>query len=86
MTQELGQGGAFCAFGHVVGQGMQADVVLAAVNAVEGVEAAAGIVPLEDEDLLAREGQTDPGGKPGHAGADDDGFKVLVVESCGWHF
>ena len=64
----------------VVGDGVQADVVVAASQAVERVESADGCVPFEDADLFFVIGQSDSRGQPGHAGSDDD----CVVSHWRW--
>ena len=53
LAQQLGERCALGAFRHKVGHRVQADVVFAPFDAVEGVEPAAGIVLLQDDDVLA---------------------------------
>jgi hypothetical protein len=50
---------------------MEADVVLAAVQAVEAVEAAGDVVPLENADALAEMRQPDSRRQAGQARPDD---------------
>ena len=57
----------------VVGDGMETDVVVAAAEAIEGIESADGGVSFEDTDFFFVVRQTHSGGEPGHSGADDDG-------------
>ena len=71
LAQQLAQRRALDPRRHVIGHGVQADVVLPAVDAVEAVQPAGGVVPLQDADPPAEMRQTDAGGQAGHAGADD---------------
>ena len=55
-----------------VGEGVEADVVVAAAESVKAVEAADRGVTLHDADALIVVGQANAGGKAAHAGADDE--------------
>ncbi len=52
---------------------MEADIVVAAAEAVERVQAADGVVAFEEADTLVEVCEADTGGEAAHAGADDDG-------------
>ena len=65
----------------VVGDSVQADVVVAAAQAVEGIQAADRRVPLENADRLFVVGQTNPGGQARHPRADDQGVVAHAIRS-----
>ena len=73
LTHQLHQRRALSAFRHPVGQRVQADVILPLAAGVEGVEAAGGVVPLQDQHLPTEHPQPHGSGEPGHARPDDDG-------------
>ncbi len=66
------QGASFRSSLGEVGHRMEADIVIASVHAIEGVEAADGPMLFEDADLLIVHSQPDTGGQSAHARADDD--------------
>ena len=61
------------AWGGVIRDRMQADIVVAAAQSVEGVEAANRCVAFKNADRFFVIGQPDPGGQSRHSCADDDG-------------
>ena len=58
--------------GREVGDGVQADVVVAAAEAVERIQPADRVVAFEDADALIVVREANAGGEARHAGADDD--------------
>ena len=71
LTQEFRQRRAFDAGTHEVGHGVQAYIEFASVDRVKAVEAADGVVALENADLLSEVRQTDARSQSGHACTDD---------------
>ena len=76
LAHQLHQRGTLRALGDPVGERMEADVVLPVAAGVEGIEAARGVVTLEDQHLATEHAEADGGGQAGHAGPDDD--RVVV--------
>jgi hypothetical protein len=73
LPQQSGEWAALGAFGGDVGEGMQADIVVAAAQAVEGIETADRVVPLDDAHPLIVVGEPDARRQTAHAAADDEG-------------
>ena len=73
LPQQPGERAGLRALGREVGERVQADVVVAAAQAIERVQPADRVVPLENADALVVIRQPNPGGQPGHPRADDDG-------------
>jgi hypothetical protein len=85
LPEKLDQGCAFGSFRHIIGHGMEADVVFTAFNAVKGIEPTRGVMPFKDEDLAPRECEPNAGGHTCHARANNDGFVVRLRKGRGSH-
>jgi hypothetical protein len=86
LAEELRERPFAAPFGCEVRDRVQADVVIAASQAIERIEPADRVVPFEDRDLLIVERKPDAGGQPRHAGAVDvgvvGGSKVNDATRC----
>ena len=76
LAKELGERRALHAGAHEVRHRVEPHVVFAPVDAVETVESARDVVPLEDAHLFAEVRETDAGRESGHARADDGNVVV----------
>ena len=72
LADKFGQRAPLGPFAGEVGHRVEADVIVAAAEAIERVKPADGVVAFEDADTLVKVCQADPGGQAAHPGTDDD--------------
>jgi hypothetical protein len=72
LPQQPGERAGLGALGCEVGDCVQTNVIIAAAQAIKGVQPADRGVPLENADSLVVIGQANPSRQPRHAGPDDD--------------
>src|SRR5205814_1418159 len=72
LAKKPDQGAFLRALRRIVRDGVQSDVVIAAPETIERIQAADRIVPLQNADPLLVIGQADASRQTGETGADDD--------------